>query len=73
MARRELERVRRRLVEAVTEHGVHPEDAARTLGVGRSTAFGWLRMAEDGGYEALAVKPSGGSEPKLTQTSCSWP
>jgi transposase len=54
------------LVEAV-RRGVHPEDAAKAHGVGRSTAFGWLRMVEDGGLEALAVRKAGGSEPKLTR------
>jgi transposase len=66
IARRNLEEVRRKLVQAV-RRGVHPEDAAIAHGVGRSTAFGWLRMAEDGGLEALAVKKAGGSEPKLSQ------
>ena len=66
VSRRNLEQVRRNLVEAVRERGVHPDDAAAAFGVGRSTAFGWLRMATDGGLESLTVKPSGGSEPKLS-------
>jgi transposase len=66
VSRANLEEVRRNLVEAVRKRGVHPEDAAAAFGVGRSTAFGWLRMATDGGLEALTVKPSGGSESKLT-------
>ena len=66
VARKNLEEVRRKLVEAV-RRGVHPEDAAKAHGVGRSTAFGWLRMVEDGGLEALAVRKAGGSEPKLTR------
>lgn len=65
VARRNLEQIRRDLVDAV-RRGVHPEDAAKAFQVGRSTAFGWLRMAADGGMEALAVKRSGGSEPRLS-------
>jgi transposase len=64
--RSNLEQVRRDVVDAV-RRGVHPEDAAKAFNVGRSTAFGWLKMAADGGLEALAVKPSGGSESKLSQ------
>lgn len=63
--RRNLAEVRRDLVAAVNR-GVHPEDAAAAFNVGRSTAFGWLKMAAEGGLEALAVKPSGGSSPKLS-------
>lgn len=66
MSRRNLNKIRTDLVRAVAS-GVHPEDAAVSLGVGRSTAFGWLRMARDGGVEALTVKKAPGPEPKLTQ------
>lgn len=66
VARSNLEEVRRSLVGAVSR-GVHPEDAAAAFNVGRSTAFGWLRLAQDGGLEALAVKRSGGSASKLSR------
>lgn len=65
MSRKNLDEVRRNLVRAVAA-GVHPEDAAVSLGVARSTAFGWLKMARDGGIEALAVRKAPGAEPKLT-------
>jgi transposase len=61
-----LEEMRRNLVRAVAA-GVHPEGAAISLGVARSTAFGWLKMARDGGLEALAVRKAPGAEPKLTE------
>jgi len=64
--RRNLQDVRHDLVDAV-RRGVRPEDAAKALNVGRSTAFGWLKLAANGGMEALAVKKSGGSEPRLSQ------
>lgn len=65
-SRKNLEEMRRNLVRAVAA-GVHPEDAAISLGVARSTAFGWLKMARDGGLEALVVKKAPGAEPKLTE------
>ncbi len=66
MSRENLAEVRKNLVEAV-QAGVHVEDAALTLGVARSTAFGWLKTARDGGLEALSVvKKAPGAAPKLT-------
>ena len=56
-----LEAMRLRAVDAV-ESGVHPEDVAASLGMGRGTVYGWLACYREGGREALkAGRCRGGS------------
>ena len=59
----ELERRRRRAVEAVNE-GESPEMVARTFGVGRASVYRWLKLAEQ--TDGLAAKPHAGPAPRLS-------
>ena len=62
---RTLEQMRFRAVDAV-ESGVHPEDVAASLGMGRGTVYGWLAKYREGGREALRARPVPGRAPKLS-------
>jgi transposase len=59
----ELERRRRRAVEAVTQ-GDLVEDVARIYGVAESSVYRWLRMAKQ--PDGLAAKPHFGPQPRLS-------
>ena len=60
-----LEVMRLRAVDAV-ESGVHPEDVAASLGMGRGTVYGWLARYREGGRDALKARPVRGRPPKLS-------
>jgi transposase len=51
-----LEAMRLRAVDAI-ESGVHPEDVAASLGMGRGTVYGWLARYRERGREALKARP----------------
>lgn len=61
-----LEELRFRAVRAVHEQGAHPEQVATTLGLRRSTVYGWLAAFREGGWDALRAKPVPGRPRKLT-------
>lgn len=60
-----LEQMRLRAVDAV-ESGVHPEDVAASLGMGRGTVYGWLAKYREGGRDALRARPVPGRPRKLS-------
>jgi transposase len=60
----ELERRRRRAVELV-QQGESPTLIARILGVGRTSLYRWLALAEQSS-DALAAKPHPGPVPRLS-------
>jgi len=60
----ELERRRRHAVELM-QRGESPTVVARILGVGRTSLYRWLALAEKS-PEALAARPHPGPRPRLT-------
>ncbi|RSM34848.1 hypothetical protein DMA12_46700 [Amycolatopsis balhimycina DSM 5908] len=44
---------------AAVEAGQHPEEVAVTLGMARSTVFGWIAKYRDGGKQALKARSGG--------------
>jgi transposase len=51
-----------RLINLAEHYG--PSEAARELGVGRDTAYYWLKRYKEGGSEALGPRPRGKAEPR---------
>jgi transposase len=60
-----LETLRIRAVEQI-ERGARVEEVAETLGLARSTVFGWVAKYREGGRNALAARPVPGRPPKLS-------
>jgi transposase len=60
-----LEVMRLRAVDAV-ESGVHPEDVAASLGMGRGTVYGWLARYR----EALKARPVPGGSRSCPVSRC---
>ena len=62
-----LEHIRKLAVKRVVEDGEAPSEVTRSLGLGRTSIYPWLRRYEDEGMEALVEKIAQGPEPKLSQ------
>lgn len=60
-----LEAFRIRAVRQILDEGALPEDVAATLGLNRSTVYGWLSAYRHGGEDALRAKPIPGRPQKL--------
>ena len=69
--RKTLTELRRRGVASV-QKGESPETVARTLGVNRSTLYGWLALFRQGGWDALEARKRGGRRPKLNGKQLKW-
>ena len=63
-----LEALRLRAVAQIVE-GAHPEQVAATLGMNRSTVYGWVAKYREGGEQALKAKPVPGRPPKSLVTN----
>ena len=66
-----LEEMRMRAVEAV-QGGQRVEMVAETMGLSRSTVFGWMAMYRSGGWGALKARPVPGRPPKITGSQIGW-
>jgi len=62
-----LEHIRKLAVKRVVEDGESPSDVMKSLGLGRTSIYPWLRRYEDEGMSALVEKISQGPEPKLSE------
>jgi transposase len=60
-----LEAIRIRAAKQI-DAGAHPDDVAVSLGLNRSTVYGWVAKYRAGGEAALLAKPLPGPEPKLS-------
>ena len=61
-----LEHIRKLAVKRVVEDGEAPSEVMKSLGLGRTSIYPWLRRYEDKGMEALVEKIAEGPEPKLS-------
>lgn len=61
-----LEHMRILAVKRVVEDGEAPSAVMKSLGLGRTSIYPWLRKYEEEGLEALVEKIAQGPEPKLT-------
>ncbi|MGW1053036.1 IS630 family transposase [Streptomyces sp. NPDC002521] len=66
LSRKTLEELRLRTVRRIAEEGLHPDDAAASLGLSRSTVYGWLARYRSGGWDALKERKAPGATPRLT-------
>ncbi len=62
-----LEHLRKLAVKRVVEDGEAPSYVMKSLGLGRTTIYPWLRRYEEQGMEALVEKIAQGPEPKLRE------
>jgi transposase len=62
-----LEHLRKLAVKRVVEDGEAPSDVMRSLGLGRTSIYPWLRRYEEEGMEALVEQIAQGPEPKLSE------
>ncbi|MFI7134398.1 IS630 family transposase [Nonomuraea sp. NPDC050153] len=53
------------LVLSAIDNGMRVDDAATVFSVGRSTIFGWIKLREEGGPDALTVKMPPGPKAAL--------
>jgi transposase len=66
-----LEEMRIRAVEAV-QRGQRVEAVAETMGLSRSTVFGWMALYRSGGWGSLKARPVPGRPPKITGSQIEW-
>lgn len=66
-----LTAIRQRAVSSVQE-GHSPELVAKTMGIGRTTMYGWLARYRDGGWGSLDARKRGGRPPKLDGLALQW-
>lgn len=66
-----LEELRIRSVERI-QSGESPELIAKTLGIHRTTVYGWLAQYRIGGWNALKSKPTPGAKPKIDGKKLEW-
>ncbi|PNE39920.1 IS630 family transposase [Streptomyces noursei] len=66
LGRKTLEELRIRTVRRILEEEVRPDEAAETLGLARSTVYGWLTAYRTGGWDALKERKAPGAVPKLS-------
>jgi len=66
-----LTAVRQRAVASVQE-GNSPEIVAQTMGIARTTMYGWLAKYRVGGWSSLDARKRGGRPPKLDGPALQW-
>jgi len=59
-------------VHAVRELGQSPEAVIKVFNFNRPCIYRWLRLYDEGGYEALASEMPAGSEPIITEDMDNW-
>lgn len=59
-------------VHAVRVLGQSPEDVIRVLNFNRAHIYHWLRLFDEGGYDALKSKMPAGAEPLVTADMDDW-
>jgi transposase len=66
-----LEEMRIRAIEAV-QSGQRVEVVVETMGLSRSTVFGWMARYRAGGQDALKAKPVPGRPARITASQMEW-
>jgi transposase len=61
-----MEFIRKRSVALVLE-GKSVAEVAGTFGVNRTTVYDWIRLYDEGGWQALDSHPAPGGDPRLTE------
>lgn len=67
LSHKALEHMRLLAVKRVVEEGEAPSEVIKSLGLGRTSIYRWLRTYEEQGLEALVEKIAPGPEPKLSE------